>query len=116
MKKVQGNKFYVDQEQAWEDLGEGISRKIMGYDNAVMAVKMRYEENSMAIPHLHKHSQISHVSAGKFEVTIGEEVKTLSAGDSFYVPSNMLHAVVCIEQGELIDTFSPYRAEFLAEQ
>ena len=34
-------------------------------------------------------------------------------GDSFYVPPNTVHGAVCIEEGELIDVFSPIREDFM---
>ena len=44
---------------------------------------------------------------------IGGEVKTLKAGDSFYVAPHVLHGAVCIETGILIDVFSPIREDFM---
>ncbi|OYW42124.1 MAG: cupin, partial [Azorhizobium sp. 12-66-6] len=37
----------------------------------------------------------------------------LSAGDSFYVPSDVHHCAVCIEPGVLIDVFTPMRGDFV---
>ena len=48
--------------------------------------------------HNHNHSQVTHISEGKFEVTIDGETKILKKGDSFYIPSNITHGVACIEK------------------
>jgi hypothetical protein len=32
------------------------------------------------------------------------------------VPSQVLHGVVCLEKGIIIDTFSPKRADFLKQE
>jgi quercetin dioxygenase-like cupin family protein len=37
----------------------------------------------------------------------------LGAGDSFIVPANTTHGVKALERGRLIDSFAPYRADFL---
>jgi quercetin dioxygenase-like cupin family protein len=56
---------------------------------------------------------VTHIAEGKFEVTIDDEKKILEKGDSFYIPSNVMHGVVCLESGLLIDVFSPVREDFL---
>jgi len=34
-------------------------------------------------------------------------------GDGYYVPPHAVHGCVCIEDGTLIDVFSPMREDFL---
>jgi quercetin dioxygenase-like cupin family protein len=46
-------------------------------------------------------------------VEIGAQKKILKAGDVFYVSPNVLHGAVCIEDGLLIDVFSPMREDFI---
>jgi mannose-6-phosphate isomerase-like protein (cupin superfamily) len=64
--------------------------------------------------HTHEHSQATFVASGKFELTIGNEKRVLSAGDGYYVKPDEPHGCLCIEAGVLIDTFSPVRADFLS--
>ncbi|GJM64118.1 cupin [Persicobacter diffluens] len=113
MEKVQSKEFFVDSENEWEVLGGGISRKIMGYDETIMAVKVLFEKGALGTPHQHVHAQITYVVEGTFELTIGDQVKVLKGGDSFYIPSNVMHSCLCLEDGMLIDTFSPVREDFL---
>jgi len=40
-------------------------------------------------------------------------VARLVAGDSFIVPPNAIHGVVCVEAGRLLDTFTPARRDFI---
>jgi quercetin dioxygenase-like cupin family protein len=46
-------------------------------------------------------------------VSIGDRVERLTAGDTFIVPSNVVHGVKALDAGRLIDTFTPHRADFL---
>ena len=46
-------------------------------------------------------------------VTIGDKKKVLEAGDGYYVAPDELHGCICLEEGVLIDVFSPIRADFL---
>jgi quercetin dioxygenase-like cupin family protein len=44
---------------------------------------------------------------------VGEATTVLGAGDSFIVPSGVVHGVRALEAGRLIDTFTPLRTDFL---
>jgi quercetin dioxygenase-like cupin family protein len=44
---------------------------------------------------------------------IGNETKIISEGDAYYIAPDEWHGCVCLEEGILIDTFSPMRADFL---
>jgi quercetin dioxygenase-like cupin family protein len=94
----------------------GLSRQVMGYDDNIMLVRVKFDEEMVGQRpplHQHPHVQSSYVVSGKFEAHIGDEVKILSAGDAYYVPSNLPHELYCLEPGVLIDGFSPIREDFL---
>ena len=97
----------------WEEVGEGVKRKIMGYDDKIMLVHVAFEKGGIGPMHQHPHSQVTYVNSGIFEVTIDGETHVLQGGDSFYIPTNALHGAICKEAGELIDVFSPIREDFM---
>ncbi|MBC6992051.1 cupin domain-containing protein [Hymenobacter sp. BT491] len=117
MKTLVPNLFVEDRELTWETVGEGVRRKILTYDANMMLVRVAFEQGGVGAIHRHVHTQMSYVESGVFEVTIADEKKvnkrTLRAGDSFYAPSNVWHGVVCLEAGELLDTFTPMREDFV---
>ncbi|SHF88473.1 Cupin domain-containing protein [Microbulbifer donghaiensis] len=96
-----------------EDLGGGIKRQILGHDDNLMVVRVWFEEGSIGYVHQHRHTQVSYVESGEFEVQVGNRKKLLKAGDSFYIAPHVEHGAVCKKSGVLIDTFSPYREDFL---
>ena len=110
---LQSNIFQIDTETAWQDLGDGIQRKVFGHDNRIMMVKVKFEQGAIGILHQHPHTQISYIESGSFEATISGEQKILLKGDGFFVPSNEIHGVICLEAGILVDVFSPHREDFL---
>ena len=63
--------------------------------------------------HKHYHAQVTQVVSGSFKVTIGDETKVLNDGDAFYIPPNVMHGAICLEDGILIDVFSPIREDFM---
>lgn len=107
------NVFIEDKQVQWDDLGMGIRRKVMAFDESLMVVKVDFQKGAVGKLHHHVHTQISHIHAGVFEVEIAGEKKVLKTGDVFFVPSNVIHGVVCLEAGMLIDIFSPMREDFV---
>ena len=109
----QSNLFQIENDISWEDLGNGIQRQIYGYDDKVMLVKVKFEKDAVGQLHQHPHTQVTYVESGVFEMTIGDEKKIIKKGDGFYVPSNAVHGIVCLEEGMLVDVFAPLREDFL---
>ena len=110
---TESEKFFTDSGSDWEEVWPGITRKIVGYDDRLMLVKVRFIKGTQAPPHDHPHSQSSYIETGIFEVTIGGETKSLGPGDGFNVPSGVRHSVTALEAGVIIDAFSPHREDFL---
>lgn len=110
---IQSSVFQFEQETEWQDVGNGCQRKIFGYDDKVMLVKAKFVAGGIGPLHSHPHSQVTYVDSGVFEMTIGDETKTIRKGDGYYVPPNVVHGVTCTEAGMLIDGFSPYREDFI---
>ena len=96
-----------------ENVGPGLDRQILGYDSDLMLVKVYFKKGSIGYLHEHHHQQVSYVVSGKFEVEIDGKKERLEEGDAFVIPTNVLHGAVCLEDGILIDTFSPLREDFL---
>lgn len=97
----------------WETVGEGVSRQILTYEPSLMLVRVSFAAGAVGALHQHVHTQMTYVESGVFRCTVGEEERTLRAGDSFYAPSNVWHGVVCEEAGKLVDAFSPMREDFV---
>jgi len=108
--------FTHDREVAWEMLEGGVSRKVMSYSADLMVVKVRFETGSIGTSHQHPHTQVSYVEAGRFEYTIGDQTVVLTAGDTCVIPPDTLHGCLCLEEGVLIDSFTPFREDFLPIQ
>ena len=91
----------------------GVSRKVLTYSDELMMCEIHFEKGARGNTHAHKHLQITYIAKGAFEFTIGDETRIVKAGDSVYMPSEVSHGVVCLEEGILVDVFNPKRDEFL---
>ena len=109
-----GSDMYVFNDQIeWETAAEGVKRKILGYDNNLMMVLVEFQKDSIGYLHKHIHTQVSYVITGSFEVQIGNEKKIQKAGDCYFLPPDIEHGVVALEDSSLIDVFTPCREDFI---
>jgi quercetin dioxygenase-like cupin family protein len=113
---IQFNKTLVtDDELPWEVVDPKIKRKIMSYNEDIMLVKVAFEKGGIGTLHKHPHLQISYIASGAFEITIDGESKILKEGDVYFIPSDLIHGAVCLEDGILIDVFNPMREDFIPQ-
>lgn len=97
-----------------ETLDERVSRKVLPHTERLMAVEVAFVKDGIGTPHSHAdHDQISYVLEGKFEVTVGSETMVVSKGGGFTVERNVVHGVRALEDGALLDCFTPIRGDFL---
>ena len=106
-------KYILSDKMEWEELGGGVSRKFLGYDNQIMMVYVKFEKGALGAPHSHFHTQSTFVAKGKFEFEIDGVKQIVKEGDGVYIEPNLLHSAVCLEEGMLVDVFSPVREDFL---
>ena len=112
---LEKNQAFVEAtEIQWETVGDGVRRKITSYGDVLMTVLVEFKKGSVGYLHQHPHTQISYVQTGSFEVSIDGVKKILSSGDFYYVNPHLEHGVVALEDGLLLDVFSPMREDFIA--
>lgn len=105
--------FIKNEEIKLTELGGGVSRKVLAYDENLMSVEVRFEKGAVGSMHTHHHTQISYVLKGKFEAVIGDKKKIISVGDTYITPPDVPHGVVCLEEGAFLDIFTPMRSDFI---
>ena len=105
--------FIFHKETTLEDLGNGVTRRILAHDGKMMAVEVNFEQGAIGPMHNHPHEQLTYVLSGEFEFTIGGEKHVVGAGDTLYKQPNIMHGCVCLKAGTLLDTFTPMRQDFL---
>ena len=98
--------FQFEENIEWQDLGGGVQRQIMGYNDDLMMVKVKFETGAVGAPHTHPHTQTTYVASGVFKFTTDGETKIVRTGDGVDMKPG-------VEAGVLIDTFSPVREDFL---
>ena len=96
-----------------ESVSEGVYRKVLAYCDEAMCVENHFKSGAVGAVHSHSHTQIAYVAEGEFEFTIGGEKHIVRKGDALLMKDGVLHGCVCIQEGILIDFFTPMRTDFV---
>jgi len=94
-------------------LDGGVRRQVLSEAPELMVVSFRFPTGGEGALHSHPHVQSTFVDSGRFRFTLGEDSFEVGPGDSFVIPSGITHGCVCLEDGRLIDCFTPRRDDFL---
>lgn len=108
--------FVRPADDQWTPTDPGVRRRLLAHNDGLMMVEFAFEKGAEGLLHSHPHIQASYVAHGRFEVTIDGRTETLETGQSFIVPSNAMHGVKALEEGLLVDCFTPARADFLGQR
>lgn len=98
-----------------EDNGKGVVKRVLAYSDDLMVVENRFAKGAVGAMHHHDNTQITYVVSGKFQFTIGNETHIVTAGDTLLKRNGVEHGCVCLEEGILLDTFTPYRKDFVKD-
>lgn len=106
--------IFTKESVAVETLDPLCERRVLPHTEGLMAVEVRFKKGGIGKTHAHTdHEQVSYVLSGSFEVTVGGETRTISQGGGFSVAKNVAHGVTALEDGALLDCFTPIRQDFL---
>lgn len=79
--------FIFHNETTLDDLGNGVTRRILAHGGKMMAVEVNFEQGATGPLHNHPHEQLTYVLSGEFEFTI--EMKTCGDGRDTSTKSHM---------------------------
>ena len=96
-----------------ETITDKISRRMVSGDQE-MIVWWTMKAGAHAAAHTHPNEQIAWMLKGKIEFRLGDERRICGPGDVVVIPGGVEHEAYFPEDTEVIDMFSPPRADFLA--
>jgi quercetin dioxygenase-like cupin family protein len=95
-----------------QNLGPGILLQEIGIGQHLNALHWNMSDKSEVKLHTHPQEQFGYVIKGGFNMVIGDENMNLKAGDSYFIPPDMLHSFIAVGETEAIDVFSPVKKDF----
>ncbi len=98
----------IDEKQ----LREGIKSRIISGEKIMMAF-MEVAPGLNDPGHSHPHEQCGIVLEGELEMTIGDDVKLIRKGDTYFIPGGQPHGARTKDKPcKVLDIFSPPREEY----
>ena len=91
----------------------GVERQVLSHSPELMVVSFRFQTGASGALHSHQHVQSTYVAQGRFRFFRDGVAHDLQPGDSLVIGPGVVHGCECLEAGELIDTFTPRRDDFL---
>ena len=101
------------EDAALRRLDENTSRRVLAWNKDIMMVEVHFAKGGVGAVHSHPHTQATYVRSGLFEFTIEGKPVIVGPGDSLVFESNQLHGTLCLEEGILVDVFTPMREDFI---
>jgi quercetin dioxygenase-like cupin family protein len=93
---------------------EGLTRRVLAYNERLMLVEHTMEAGSVFPRHNHPHDQLAYLIAGHIRVQCGDDTFfEARAGDSFVLRGGIDHQVVALARSVALDVFTPVREDYL---
>jgi quercetin dioxygenase-like cupin family protein len=105
----------MQEEARWIEICRGIRRRTKTHGRTMYQMMAQLDAGSRMPEHSHSQEQIVHILSGRMKLIVEGVAHELKTGDSFYLASNVLHGVETIEETRVLDTFSPPREDYLAQ-
>ena len=102
-----------ESEQVTRSPVKGITAQTLVHGDLTHMIKFRVKKGTVMPTHAHENEQIGYLLEGKMILTLDKVDHELKAGDSWAITSNIPHSVTMIEDGVIIDVFSPLREDYL---
>ena len=92
---------------------KGVSFEVLAVGQKSMVTQMNYKVGDKVPLHSHPNEQSGYVISGKYRIQYLNINEILNPGDSYSIPANIEHSWEVIENGEVIDTFTPPRQDYI---
>ena len=98
----------------WQYISSEIRRKIFPPGKEMMSMLIEFKVGGYGPEHSHPHEQLGFVVKGKIKMVLDEKEIIASAGEQIWVPGNVSHSVLALEDSLVLETFTPLREDLLA--
>ena len=102
-------------ENKWIDMVPGVRRRTLCAGTQAMQMEVEFAAGTRLPEHAHPHEQIVHVLSGRLRLTVAGVLHELTPGQSLLLTGGVVHGAEALEETRVLDTFSPPRADLLAQ-
>jgi quercetin dioxygenase-like cupin family protein len=105
--------FAYGGKDGYVDAVPGIRRKTLAHGDATLLTEFRLEAGAVLPVHDHPHEQTGYLVAGRLRLTVRDETRDMSPGDSWSIPGGVPHGGEALEHAVAVEVFSPVREDYL---
>jgi quercetin dioxygenase-like cupin family protein len=87
--------------------------KTLCYGARTLMTEFILEQGSVLPLHSHPHEQTGYLVKGHIRLRIGEQEHEVGAGDSWCIPSGVVHGAQSLEDSIAVEVFAPVREDYL---
>ncbi len=91
----------------------GVDFLVLSHGPDTMITKMLYKKEDNVPFHKHPNEQSGYVISGRYKIVFGDYDQVIGPGTTYSIPKYIEHRIEIIEPGEVLDFFSPPRADYL---
>ena len=107
--------FYKKDELPSKEVVPGITLRSVYLENSMMTF-FDLEPGSAIPSHKHPHEQITCLVKGSLKMTVGDETRTIQAGDIAVVPPEVGHSAEALEPSYAVDSWYPIREDYVLDK
>ncbi len=100
----------------YRELMPGVRMRPLAAGQATLLCEFLLAKGHRLPLHRHLFEQTGFLISGRLRFRIGEEWFDAVAGDSWFIPGEVLHEVEVVEESHLTEVFSPVRPDYLPEE
>ena len=102
-----------DSKKGFHDILRGIGIKTLVHGEKSLMAKFSLKAGSELPIHSHPYEQIGYLIRGRLRLSIGDEAEEAGPGDSWCIPSGVLHRAEILKDSVALEIFSPPREDYL---
>jgi quercetin dioxygenase-like cupin family protein len=95
-----------------ESLNPSLDRQFVVGDK-IMVSRLNMKKGCVVPEHSHYHEQVSHVISGALQFLVDGKEVIVRAGELLFIPPDVPHSVLTLEDSVAMDTFTPPREDWI---
>lgn len=104
--------FVCKPECSQHQIFPGVKINTVAGENTMLSL-VEFEPRSEVLPHKHPHEQMGMLISGELTFTIGDETRTIKAGEMWRIPGGVVHGCVAGDEPVIaLDVFNPIREDY----
>jgi len=105
--------FVKKSTEGYREIVAGILMRPLAHGEKMNMIEAHLDKGGIHHLHSHPYEQCGYLVSGKTRLTVESQRYDVAPGDSWCVPSDVMHSMEVLEDSVIVELFSPVRKEYL---